>query len=103
MSTRAASRPAIPPPTPTACPPPPLPALLALGHAYRTGALADPHLSAVMFGSPVPGFEPAPQDYAHAEATFVPLLDTVRRAIAAGLLRDADPDLVATALWANVH
>jgi len=81
----------------------PMTDLLALGHAYRTGALADPHLYAVMFGSPVPGFEPAPQDYAHAEATFVPLLDTVRRAIAAGLLRDADPDLVATALWANVH
>jgi AcrR family transcriptional regulator len=81
----------------------PLADLLALGHAYRASALADQHLYAVMFGSPVPGFEPTPQDYAHAEATFVPLLDTVRRAIAAGLLRDADPGLVATALWANVH
>lgn len=81
----------------------PLTDLLALGHAYRGGALADPHLYAVMFGSPVPGFEPAPQDYAHAETTFIPLLDTVRRAIAAGLLRDADPGLIATALWANVH
>ncbi|MBV8994992.1 MAG: TetR/AcrR family transcriptional regulator [Pseudonocardiales bacterium] len=81
----------------------PLTDLLALGHAYRASALADPHLYAVMFGSPVPGFEPRPQDYAHAEATFVPLLDTVRRAIAAGLLRDSDPGLVATALWANVH
>jgi hypothetical protein len=77
--------------------------LLALGRAYRTSALADPHLYAVMFGSPVPGFEPAPEDYAHAEATFTPLLDTVRRAVAAGLLRDADPSLIATALWANVH
>jgi hypothetical protein len=56
-----------------------------------------------MFGSPVPGFEPAPEDYAHAEATFTPLLDTVRRAIAANLLRDADPSLIATALWAYVH
>jgi AcrR family transcriptional regulator len=81
----------------------PLTDLLALGHAYRAGALADPHLYAVMFGSPVPGFEPAPRDYAHAETTFIPLLDTVRRAIAAGLLRDADPGLIATALWANVH
>ena len=81
----------------------PLADLLALGHAYRTSALADPHLYAVMFGSPVPGFEPASEDYAHAEATFIPLLDTVRRAVAAGLLRDADPHLIATALWANVH
>jgi AcrR family transcriptional regulator len=81
----------------------PLTDLLALGRAYRDSALADPHLYAVMFGSSVPGFEPAPQDYAHAEATFIPLLDTVRRAIAAGLLRDADPGLIATALWANVH
>ncbi|MDQ4011255.1 MAG: TetR/AcrR family transcriptional regulator [Actinomycetota bacterium] len=81
----------------------PLADLLALGRAYRTSALADPHLYAVMFGSPVPGFEPAPEDYAHAETTFTPLLDTVRRAIAAGLLRDVDPSVIATALWANVH
>lgn len=81
----------------------PLADLLALGRAYRASALANPHLYAVMFGSPVPGFEPAPEDYAHAEATFAPLLYTVRRAVAAGLLRDADPYLIATALWANVH
>jgi len=77
--------------------------LVSLCHAYRASALADPHLYAVMFGSPVPGFEPAAQDYAHAEATFIPLLDTVRQAAAAGLLRDADPGVIATALWANVH
>jgi len=81
----------------------PLADLLALGRAYRASALADPHLYAVMFGSPVPGFEPAPEDYAHAEAAFAPLLDTVRRAVAAGLLRDVAPELIATALWANVH
>lgn len=81
----------------------PLADLLALGRAYRASALANPHLYAVMFGSPVPGFEPAPEDYAHAEATFAPLLYTVRRAVAAGLLRDAGPYLIATALWANVH
>jgi AcrR family transcriptional regulator len=81
----------------------PLADLLALGHAYRASALADPHLYAVMFGSPVPGFEPAPEDYEHAEATFAPLLDAVRRAVAAGQLRDADPMRIAIALWANVH
>ncbi|MGH3721201.1 MAG: TetR/AcrR family transcriptional regulator [Pseudonocardiaceae bacterium] len=81
----------------------PLADLLALGRAYRASALADPHLYAVMFGSPVPGFEPTRQDYTHAEATFTPLLDTVRRALAAGLLADADANLIATALWATVH
>jgi AcrR family transcriptional regulator len=81
----------------------PLADLLALGRAYRASALADPHLYAVMFGSPVPGFEPAPEDYAHSEATFAPLLDTVRRAVAAGLLRDVGPELIATAMWGNVH
>ncbi|MGB8997036.1 MAG: TetR-like C-terminal domain-containing protein [Pseudonocardiaceae bacterium] len=81
----------------------PLADLLALGRAYRASALADPHLYAVMFGSPVPGFEPAPEDYAHAEAAFTPLLYTVRRAVTARLLRGVDPQLIATALWANVH
>ncbi len=81
----------------------PLADLLALGRAYRASASADPHLYSVMFGSPVPGFEPTPEDYAHAEATFVPLLNMVCRAVAAGLLVDADPALIATALWANVH
>jgi AcrR family transcriptional regulator len=81
----------------------PLADLLALGRAYRASALADPHLYAVMFGSPVPGFEPAPKDYSHAETTFTPLLETVRRAIQAGLLREADPHLIATGLWATAH
>ncbi len=80
----------------------PLADLLALARAYRASARADPHLYSVMF-APVPGFEPAPQDRAHAAATFTPLLDAIRRAIAAGLLRDEDPVLIATAAWANVH
>jgi AcrR family transcriptional regulator len=81
----------------------PLADLIALGHAYRASALADPHLYAVMFGSPVPGFEPTPEDYAHAEAPFSALVDVVRRAAAAGLLVEAEPAVIATALWANVH
>ncbi|HSL06376.1 MAG TPA: TetR-like C-terminal domain-containing protein [Pseudonocardiaceae bacterium] len=81
----------------------PLADILALGRAYRASATADPHLYAVMFGSLMPGFEPAPQDRAYAAATFTPVLDAVRRAIAAGLLRDEDPGLIATAMWANVH
>ncbi|MGH3914999.1 MAG: TetR/AcrR family transcriptional regulator [Pseudonocardiaceae bacterium] len=81
----------------------PLADILALGRAYRVSAITSPHLYAVMFGSPAPGFDPTPQDWERAEATFTPLLDAVRRAVAAGLLRDAGPGLIATALWANVH
>lgn len=81
----------------------PLADVLALGRAYRTSALDDPHLYAVLFGSPVPGFEPQPEDWERAAATFTPLLDAVRRGVEAGLLRDEDPGLIATAMWANVH
>ncbi len=77
----------------------PLADLLALIHAYRAGALADPLCYAVMLTSPVP----TPPGWAPAEATFTPLLNAVRRASAAGLLRDEDPTLIATALWANAH
>lgn len=81
----------------------PLADILALGRAYRASATDDPHLYAVMFGSPIPGFEPQPEDWAQAAATFEPLLDAVRRAIDAGLLCAEDPGPVATAMWANVH
>lgn len=81
----------------------PLADIRALGRAYRASATADPHLYVMMFGSPAPGFAPTPQDWEHAGATFTPLLDAVRRAVAAGLLRDVEPALIATALWANVH
>ena len=81
----------------------PMADLVALGRTYRASAKADPHFYAVMFGSLLPGFEPTTPDVAHAEATFTPVVDAVRRAIAAGLLRAEDPILIATALWANVH
>lgn len=81
----------------------PLADLVALGRAYRAGALANPHLYAVMFGSPVASFEPAAEDWAHADATLTPLLDAVRRGVAAELLINVNPILVATALWATMH
>ncbi len=81
----------------------PLADVLALARAYRASALDDPHLYAVLFGSPVPGFEPQPQDWECAAATFTPLLDAVRRGVEVGLLRDEDPGLIATAMWGCVH
>lgn len=81
----------------------PLEDILALGRAYRASARADPHLYSLMFGSPVPGFEPLAEDWECAEDTFTPILAAVTRALEAGLLRPTDPGLVATAMWANVH
>lgn len=81
----------------------PLDDIHRLGLAYRASALADPHLYAVMFGSPIPGFEPQPEDWEWAVGTFSPLLDAVRRGVDAGLLRAEEPGLIATALWATVH
>lgn len=86
--------------TPTADP---LADLRRLGEAYRASALADPHLYAVMFGSPIPGFTPDAEDWAVAERTFAPLVAAVRRAVVAGALRDEDPGLISMAMWGVVH
>ena len=81
--------------------------LLALGLAYRASALAEPHFYQVMFG-PVGGavtgaVTPNPESVLRAEGTFQPLVDAVRRAIEAGQLRDADPLVIATTMWACLH
>lgn len=77
--------------------------IIRLGIAYRASATDDPHLYTVMFGSPISGFEPQPEDWEWAADTFSPLLQAVRRGIDAGLLRAEDPGMVATAMWATVH
>jgi AcrR family transcriptional regulator len=81
--------------------------LQALGLAYRDSALAEPHFYQVMFG-PVGGamtgaMTPGPESVRRAEGTFLPLVDAVRRAIKAGRMRDADPTVIATTMWACVH
>lgn len=86
--------------TPTADP---LDDIIRLGVAYRASATEDPHLYAVMFGSPIPGFEPQPEDWEQAAGTFSPLLDAVRRGVDSGSLRAVEPGVIATALWATVH
>lgn len=81
----------------------PIADLAALGQAYRANALDEPHFYQVMFG-PVGGvMTPGPESIARAEATFRPLLDTVRRAIEAGQMRAEDPVIIATSMWATVH
>lgn len=71
--------------------------LLALGLAYRTSSLADPHFYRVMFER-----TPADPVAAADRATFTVLRDAVARLLAArGIRRDAEEP--ALGLWAQVH
>ena len=75
--------------------------LIALGHAYRDAALADPHFYDAMFGGTL---RPGETWWAAAEATFRPVVAVVERAVATGALRTGtDPVTVSFTLWATVH
>jgi AcrR family transcriptional regulator len=80
----------------------PLDVLAAIGHAYRRAALASPTLYSLMFGPPIPGFEPSPEHAAAARSTYRTLVDAVRRCVDAQLLT-GDPEQIALHLWAVVH
>lgn len=82
----------------------PIADLLALTAAYRANARENPHLYSVMFGATqLGGYRLAPQDAEIGTYTFAILSDAVARAMAAGELRDGDPDLVAHQLWSAMH
>ncbi|PKQ27115.1 MAG: TetR family transcriptional regulator [Actinobacteria bacterium HGW-Actinobacteria-4] len=78
--------------------------IVQLGLAYRASAMADPHGYRIMFGD-----EADPRGIDRAVAlegaeTFTPLLDAVKRGVAAGQFpRGVPPEAMAVALWANVH
>jgi AcrR family transcriptional regulator len=80
----------------------PAEALAEAGRAYRRSALAAPALYGLMFGPPVEGFEPSPDDEAAAAATYQPLVEAVRRCCAAGVL-SGDPERIARHLWTVTH
>ena len=80
----------------------PVQALAAAGRAYREAALAAPTLYGLMFGPPVAGFVPTPEDEAAAAATYEPLVEAVRRCCAAGVLT-GEPERVARHLWTVSH
>ncbi len=82
--------------------PDPLEALAETGRAYRHAALAGSTLYGVMFGPPVEGSEPSPEDEAAAAATYEPLVEAVRRCCAAGVLT-GEPLRVARHLWTVTH
>jgi AcrR family transcriptional regulator len=80
----------------------PLNALVRLGYAYRASALANPHLYELMFGRPVPAFAPDELAKEVADATYQPLVETVRRCVEAGSLV-GDPERIALHLWSVSH
>lgn len=80
----------------------PLADLVALGHAFRLNARANPHLYDLMFSRPFPEFQPSEADQAVALDTFQALVERVRRCLDAGLL-SGDANGLAAILFAQVH
>ena len=80
----------------------PTAALIETGRAYRRSALANATLYGLMFGPPVEGLEPSPEDEAAAAATYEPLVEAVRRCCDAGLLT-GEPEHIARHLWTVSH
>lgn len=69
----------------------PLDRWLALAHAVRDWALADPHQWALIYGSPVPGYQ-APQDTIGPATRVIMLIGhLVHEAHAAGRIPDPEP------------
>ena len=77
--------------------------LLALGHAYRASARANPHLYELMFGRPVKEFEPDAETGARIGATFDALVAAVARCVEEGAFAPASPEDIAVQLNAAVH
>lgn len=68
--------------------------LVRLGLAYRSAALAEPHLYLIMFTKAVAGFEPDRETAAHV---LGPMVEVGRLA---GL---SDPETAAMTVWGLVH
>ncbi|OPC79143.1 hypothetical protein B4N89_34245 [Embleya scabrispora] len=77
--------------------------LLALGHAYRAAARANPHRYDLMFGRPIAEFRPDEADLARIGGTHDTLLRAVARCVDAGRFGPADPADVAAHMSALVH
>jgi AcrR family transcriptional regulator len=78
--------------------------LLRSAAAYRENALENRHLYGVMFGADSVGaLGGAGADAEVSSAAFRQLVDGVRRAMAAGALRDGDAGAVAAQFWSALH
>lgn len=84
-----------------------------LGRAYRGWALQHRSLYAVMFGARsgalwrarngVDQSDQCPPTTAQPESAMGPLLDHIRHGQSQGILRAAEPMVIATVIWAAVH
>lgn len=79
----------------------PTEALLRQVQAYRQIALARPHRYALMFGRPIPDFQPSPAAQAAAMGTFASLMAALHRVLPA--TADATPERAALVVWALNH
>jgi AcrR family transcriptional regulator len=78
--------------------------LLRSAAAYRENALENRHLYGVMFGAvSVGSLGGNGADAEVSSAAFRQLVDGVRRAMAAGALRDGDAGAVAAQFWSALH
>lgn len=73
-----------------------------LGHAYRACAYANPDFYELMFGKPVPGFDPPERTLREARSGFRLLRETVLKAINAGCLA-GDSEEISHLLWVGAH
>ena len=73
-----------------------------LGDAYRSCAYENPQFYELMFGKPVPGFEPPERTRQEARSGFRLLRDAVQRAVEAGLLTGS-ADEISHMLWVGGH
>jgi len=82
----------------------PIDDLLRSAAAYRDNALENRHLYGVMFGAiSVGGLGGDGADAEVSSAAFEQLVAGVRRAMAAGALRDGDAGAVAAQFWSALH
>ena len=81
----------------------PLADLLAIGHAYRDTAIANPHLYELMFGRPIPEFLPDEETGAKIQPTFDALVAATARCVDAGVFAPAEPYDLAVRLNALAH
>ncbi|GAA3263420.1 TetR/AcrR family transcriptional regulator [Nonomuraea helvata] len=81
----------------------PIADLLALGHAYRANALANPHLYELMFGRPIPEFQPDAEAAAQIQPTFDTLIAAVARCVREGAFSLAEPADLAVGINALAH
>ncbi len=77
--------------------------LLALGDAYRANARANPHLYELMFGRPVPEFQPDAEVAERIQPTFEALVEACARCVASGDFADIGAYEIAVPLNAMAH